>query len=375
MKLTLVTETFPPEVNGVAMTLHRLVTGLIARGHAVRVVRPKQKADKVERQHDFPEDYVLGLPLPGYEGLQFGSLCTGRLKKLWRENRPEVIHIATEGPLGVAARRAARQLSIPVVSSYHTNFHSYGDHYGYGFLKAPMLAFFRWFHNGTLATFVPSEDLQKTLTEAKFRNVKIFSRGVDTQLFGPHRRSDELRREWGATPDTPVVIYVGRVASEKNIPLSLKAFARFRERVPNAKMVIVGDGPERKKIEREHPDIHFAGMRRGEDLAAHYASADFFFFASTTETFGNVITEAMASGLGVLAYNYAAALRHITDGQNGYVAPYDDEAAYLAAIDRIADDQDNWPTLRANATQTAQGLSWDAILASYESDVAEALTR
>src|SRR5690606_14944566 len=128
------------------------------------------------------------------------------------------------------------------------------------------------------------------------------------------------------------------------------------------------DGPERKKLEREHPEIYFAGMRRGEDLAAHYASADFFFFASTTETFGNVVTEAMASGLGVLAYNYAAARRHIIDGNNGYVAPYHDEAAFLAAIDRIAADREQWPTLRAHAVQTAQGLSWDAILATYEGD-------
>lgn len=373
VKLTLVTETFPPEVNGVAMTLHRLVTGLIARGHDVQVVRPRQKADKVERQHDFPEDLVTGFPLPGYQGLQFGSLCTGHLKKLWSADRPDVVHIATEGPLGVAALNAARKLGIPVISSYHTNFHSYGDHYGYAWLSGLMLGFFRWFHNRTRATFVPSEDIQRTLEQAQFRNVKIFSRGVDTQLFGTHCRSEELRREWGAEPNTPVVVYVGRVASEKNIPLTVKAFLRFRDKHPAAKLVIVGDGPERKKLEKEHPEIHFAGMRRGENLAAHYASADFFFFASVTETFGNVITEAMASGLVVLSYDYAAALRHIQEGVNGYKAPYNDESAYLAAIDRLAADSANWPSVREQAVQTAQGLSWDHILQKYEDDAATAM--
>ncbi|MEM9226738.1 MAG: glycosyltransferase, partial [Verrucomicrobiota bacterium] len=174
-------------------------------------------------------------------------------------------------------------------------------------------------------------------------------------------------------PDTPVVAYVGRLASEKNIPLTFKAFLRFRELVPEAQMVFIGDGPERKKLEQTHPELHFAGMRLGEDLAEHYASADFFFFASTTETFGNVITEAMASGLAVLAYDYAAALRHIEDGVNGYKATYDDEEAYLAAVDTLVAQRKHWSGVREAAVQTAQGLSWDAILAKYEDDVAAAM--
>ncbi|QYY36202.1 glycosyltransferase family 1 protein [Ruficoccus sp. ZRK36] len=375
MKIALVTETFPPEVNGVAMTLHRLVTGMNARGHAMNVVRPRQKADSEGPIHDFPEDFVRGYPIPGYAGLQFGGLCTGRLKRLWREQQPDCIHIATEGPLGVAALRAAKQLSIPAVSSYHTNFHSYGRHYGYGWFQKPLMGFFRWFHNGTRATFVPSEDVQSTLEGEGFANVKIFSRGVDTQLFGPHRRSEALRESWKVSPDTPVVAYVGRVAAEKNIPLTIQAFLRFRERHPGAKLLIVGDGPERKKLEQKHPEFIFAGMRRGKDLAAHYASADLFFFASTTETFGNVITEAMASHLVVLAYDYAAALRHIEDGQNGFKATYEDEAAYLAAIDRLCEEQGRWPQIADEAVLTAQGLSWDAILAQYEADVTDAIKR
>jgi glycosyltransferase involved in cell wall biosynthesis len=374
VKISLVTETFPPEVNGVAMTLHRLVTGMNVRGHAMGVVRPRQRADRDGPVHAFPEDLVRGYPLPGYAGLQFGGLCTGRLKKLWTTQRPDLVHIATEGPLGVAAVRAARQLGIPAVSSYHTNFHSYGEHYGYGWLQKPVMGFFRWFHNGTRATFVPSEDVQRTLEGERFERVKIFSRGVDTALFGPHRRSEQLRESWGVKPETPVVAYVGRVAAEKNIPLTIRAFLRFRELYPDAKLLIVGDGPARARLEREHPEFIFAGMRRGEDLAAHYASADLFFFASTTETFGNVITEAMASGLVVLAYHYAAALRHIADGINGFTAAYQDEAAYLAAVDRLCAARPQWPDIAAAAVETARGLSWDSILAQYERDVHAALS-
>ncbi|MBC2594436.1 glycosyltransferase family 1 protein [Ruficoccus amylovorans] len=369
MKIALVTETFPPEVNGVAMTLRQYVVGMRARGYEVSVVRPRQQADRDGPLHDFPEHLVKGYAVPRYEGLQFGGFCRGRLKRLWREERPMLVHVATEGPLGMAALFAAGSLGIPVVSTYHTNFHSYGDHYGYGWFSSPLMAYLRWFHNRTLATFVPSEDLKRTLEEARFKNVRIFSRGVDTRLFGPHRRSEALRRSWGVESAAPVVAYVGRVAAEKNLPLTVRAFERFRERHPAARLLVVGDGPERKKLEREHPEYIFAGMRRGEDLAAHYASADLFFFASTTETFGNVITEAMASGLVVLAYNYAAALHHVRDGVNGYTAAYDNDTAYLAAVDRLCDDEPSWPGVSAAAVRTAKALSWDAVLARYESDV------
>lgn len=371
MKLTLVTETYPPEVNGVAMTLERLVTNLIKQGHEVELVRPKQKADSETSAEPYPVHFVAGVPLPGYADLQFGWFAGGKLKKLWTENRPDVVHIATEGMLGFSALNVAQKLGIPVVTSFHTNFHSYGDHYNYKFLANWLMAYFRWFHNRTLATFVPSQQTVDDLEKFGFKNVKIFSRGVDVELFGKHRRRDELRQSWGAKNGDPVVVYVGRVAAEKNIPLTVTAYERLKQRMPEAKLVVVGDGPAKAQLEKKHPEIIFAGMRRGEELAEHYASADCFLFGSTTETFGNVLTEAMASELVVLGYDYAAAHHHVIDGENGFKAPFKDEAAFLEKVDTIVEEQPRWSEIRQAARAKAESLSWDAIIAKYAEQVAQ----
>lgn len=370
MKLTLVTETYPPEVNGVAMTLERLVKGLIKQGHHVELVRPRQKADAEAPSPDYPVHYVAGIPLPGYADLQFGWFAGGKLKKLWTANRPDVVHIATEGMLGFSALNAAKKLGIPVVTSFHTNFHTYGDHYNYKFLANWLMAYFRWFHNRTLATFVPSQQTVEDLEKFGFKNVKIFSRGVDVELFGRHRRSEELRQSWGVQNGDPVVIYVGRVAAEKNIPLTVAAYERLKQRLPETKLVIVGDGPSRAALEKQHPEAIFAGMRRSEDLAKHYASADLFLFGSTTETFGNVLTEAMASELVVLGYDYAAAHHHVVDGENGFKVSFKDETAFLEKVDTLANAQQHWPTIREAARKKAQSLSWDSIIAGYAEEVA-----
>lgn len=157
MKIALVTETYPPEVNGVAMTLERLVRGMTARGNAVEVVRPRQSsADAARAEGLVSERLCMGVPLPGYAGLHFGLIYPGFLARHWEKSPPDLVHVATEGPLGWAAVRAARKLRIPVVSSYHTNFHSYGTHYGYGALVRTALAWLRHLHNRTLLTFAPS---------------------------------------------------------------------------------------------------------------------------------------------------------------------------------------------------------------------------
>ena len=370
MKITLVTETFPPEVNGVAMTLDRLVRGLSARGHKMEVVRPRQGIwDKAAARDSYSERLCTGLPLPGYKGLHFGVIRPGCLVRHWKHERPDLVHVATEGTLGWAAIRAARKLGIPTVSSYHTNFHSYGRHYGFGMLIRTALAWLRHIHNSTLITFAPSTDVVETLRAEGFKNMRLLGRGVDTVLFDPLRHSDQLRLEWGAEQSTPVAIYVGRLAGEKNMPCAVAAFKAMREILPDLKVVLVGDGPSREKLQRENPDFHFAGMRIGEDLAAHYASADVFVFASTTETFGNVVTEAMASGLPVIAYDYAAPGRYVRHGESGRLVPFEDEAEFIAQARTLARERDLWARMGAEARATALGISWDAVIDGYVTDV------
>ena len=358
------------------MTLSRLVNGLRKKGHQVHVIRPRQfKEDGQTEPDGYTEALVTGIPIPGYDILKMGVAGFNSLKRQWESFKPDVIHIATEGPLGWQALFSARRNKIPIVSSFHTNFHSYGKHYRLGWLANVGLKMLGYFHNKTRLTLVPSEDLRADLEETGFKNLKIMGRGVDTELFSPAKRDLELRKSWGADDGQPVLIYVGRLAGEKNIPLAVKAYELVRPICPDMKFVLVGDGPERAKIEKAHPELIFAGMQRGEDLARHYASGDAFLFPSITETFGNVVTEAMASGLAVLGYNYAAPGKYIQHGQNGWLADFDNSEAFLEQSKHIFSERNTWPEVRQQARKTAESLSWDTILESYICDVEEAKSR
>lgn len=370
LKISLITETYGPEVNGVAMTLERLVDGWQGCGHEVEIVAPARADRPAYVAHDGLRLLsVPGAPIPRYSDLRFGLPCAGRLRRHWKKNRPDMVHIATEGPLGWSGIRAAESLGVPLVSSYHTHFHKYGSHYGYSILRGMVFRWLRMIHNRTERTFVPSAAVLEDLKSSGVRHLRVMSRGVDTSQFSPAKRDLELRAFWRATENTRVAIYVGRLASEKNLALTIKAFSAMSEQFPDMKMVFVGDGPERKKLEEKHPDFIFAGMRKGEDLARHYASADCFLFASETETFGNVVTEAMASGLLVLAYDYAAAAQFIDDGNSGLLVPLGDKEGFLEkARQSIASD---WSPLRKQAVQAVEALSWERIVDGYLNEVAE----
>ena len=374
LRIAVVTETYPPEINGVAMTIGRMVEGLLDLGHQVQLLRPRQdKADRPGIRDGFDEVLCGGLPLPGYAGLKFGLPAKRALSRLWSAKRPDIVHLVTEGPLGGSALAAARKLGLPVSSDFHTNFHHYSRHYGFGWLHKPISGYLRRFHNRTDATLVPTLSLQDSLRQEGYRSVHVVARGVDTRLFNPARRSPELRARWGARDDQPVAIHVGRLAPEKNLPLVLRAYEAMAENAPATKLVLVGDGPARAALEAKYPQHVFAGMRTGEDLAAHYASADLFLFPSLTETFGNVTVEAMASGLAVVAYDYAAAAQLILDGENGHVAPFDDAAAFVGAARRLAEDPPRLDAMRRRARESVERLDWSRIVGEFAA-VLEELT-
>ncbi len=371
MRVTLVTETYPPDVNGVAMTLEQLTRGMAVRGHEITVVRPDPRVDGPSTHARIALDHVRGLPIPCYPELRFGLPAGRHLKSVWGAERPDLVHVATEGPLGHSAIKAARDLGIPATTSFHTNFHTYAGLYGFQWLQRATLRWLRRVHRRAETTFVPSETVRRSLEPAGFENLKVLGRGVDMERFHPGRRDPELRRSWGVDDDTPVGLYVGRLAAEKNIALTVRAFEVMSKAIPGMRCVLIGDGPLRGKLEQEHPEYHFAGMRLGEDLARHIASGDVFPFASVTETFGNVVTEAMASGLLVIGYDYAATKLHIRSGENGLSVSAGDEEAFLAAASRAAADPEDWQPMRARAVQTARGLSWDAIIDDFEGRLLE----
>ena len=367
LRIALVTETYPPEINGVAMTLGRQVADLQQRGHQIQLIRPRQNAaDSPIHNAQLEEVLKIGVPIPRYAGLKMGLPAKSALVRLWQIKRPDLVHIATEGPLGWSALSAAQKLRLPVSTDFHTNFHSYSKHYGAGWLRRPILAYLRKFHNKAAVTLVPTESLRLELQAHGYRNVEVVSRGVDTVLFNPSKRDMALRESWAAQPDTQVVVYVGRVAPEKNLPLVFEAYTAMHRVNQNTRLVIVGDGPERAALQTKYPEVIFCGMRSGEDLARHYASGDVFLFPSMTETFGNVTTEAMASGLAVVAYQYAAAEALIRHGENGMIAPYDDPAKFIAAATLLAATPTQVHALGQQAYQTALTVAWDYVHQRFE---------
>jgi glycosyltransferase involved in cell wall biosynthesis len=220
---------------------------------------------------------------------------------------------------------------------------------------------------------VPTAALAADLAGEGLSGVRVVGRGVDTSLFDPARRSATLRTQWGVDGDGPACLYVGRLAAEKNLALVEKTFAAIQVWHPRARMVWVGDGPSARQLAVDHPEHHFAGLRLGEDLAAHYASADLFLFPSLTETYGNVVAEAMASGLPVVAYRSAAAAELIVDGSNGCLAAPGDEEAYRSAALDLVSAPECLPALGAAARQTMLGHQWAAVVDRFESVVREAL--
>lgn len=373
--IAVVTETYPPEINGVANTMHQLVSGLRQRGHRLTLIRPRQRGESRPAATDPALMLVPGLPIPGYRGLRFGLPVYWRLRRRWLRERPDALYIATQGPLGHAALHAARTVGVPVLTGFHTRFDQYTRYYGAGLLKQIIVAGLRRFHNRADATLVPTTALEQQLERDGFEHLDIFSRGVDTRRFSPAQRRTDLRQAWGASDATLVVLYVGRIAAEKNIALAVAAYQAIAAEVADSRAVFVGDGPELMRLRREHPSFVFTGARVGTDLAAHYASADLFLFPSLTETFGNVVIEAMASGLPVVAFDYAAAGEHLRDGENGFTVARSDAAGFIGAATAAARARPALAGIGARARQQAESLSWERVIRGVEQRLLEVIQR
>ena len=373
LRIAVVTETWPPEVNGVAMSMARIVEGLRARHHDLQLIRPRQGSG--DSQYGASHEQVLtgSWPVPRYPHLRMGVPSKAALVQLWALRRPDVVHIATEGPLGWSALQAARRLQLPVTSDFRTNFHAYGQHYGIGWLAKPILAYLRKFHNRASCTMVPTEALRSDLAARCFERLHVVGRGVDTRQFDPAKRNAALRSAWGAGDDALVLAYVGRLAAEKNLDAVLAAFEALRAKRSHTKLLFVGDGPLRDTLRARCPQAIFAGHRSGDDLAAHYASADVFLFPSLTETFGNVTTEAMASGLPVVAFDSAAAGQLIAHGRNGLLASGTDLPAFVSAALPLAHDAALRASLGAAARETACRIDWRSVVIRFESIVSQVI--
>lgn len=367
MHFALVTETYPPEINGVALTVLNLHRGLVELGHQVSLVRPRQATDTAHAgsEGELGELLVRGMELPRYPGLRFGLPARRRLERAWRTQRPAAVYVATEGPLGWSATRAATRLGIALATGFHTRFDDFARHYGAGILSPLVFGCMRRFHNRAQATLVPTRELREFLVAQRFSSPALLSRGVDTVQFDPTRRDPALRSRLGVDPDTLLVVYVGRIAPEKNLDLAVRAFRAIQAKCPSARYLWIGDGPSRAQLARENPDFVFVGVQRGEALASHFASGDLFLFPSLSETFGNVTLEAMASGVATVAFRYGAAGEHLVCEQHGFAVPMDDPDAFVAAAVRCAEDDQLRLAMGRNARSAVAHLSPEAVARSF----------
>lgn len=362
MRITFVTETWPPQVNGVALTVRTLAEGLAARDREVEVVRPGANG----RDGKVGLVCARGVAMPRYPSVQFGLPAGNALRRRWIARRPDAIYIATEGPLGASAMRTANALDIPVLTGFHTRFHDYAAHYGIGLLAPLVRNHLLGFHRRAQMTLVPTRALQAELMDAGIDHVQKLRRGVDTGLFSPERRDPALRRSWGVHDDSPVLLCVGRIAAEKNLALAVQAFRALHARRPASRIVLVGDGPQRETLASAYPDALFVGTKRDTELAAHYASADLFLFPSLSETFGNVVLEAMASGLALVAFDHAAAQEHVANGVSGLVVPPTDARGFITSTYQLGLDPETRRLLGANARRAALRCPPDAVIAEFE---------
>lgn len=371
MRYSIVTETYPPEINGVALTVQSKERGLRARGHDVDLVRPRQHAQENDASHEL---LTWGAQIPGYPCMRFGFPAHRALRAEWTRRRPDAVYIATEGPLGWSALRTARHMGIPVATGLHTRFDEYTRDYGVGFLQPLTLRWMQGFHNASDATLVPTCELADFLTGRGFSKVVHLPRAVDTARFEPTRRNAALREAWGVGEDGLASIYLGRIAAEKNLPLAVLAFRQLQQRRPDARFVWVGEGPAMGAIRDANPDFIFCGLQRDEALAAHFASADLFLFPSHSETFGNVTLEAMASGVATVAFSYGAAREHLVDGLHGAAIEGRDDDAFVAAACRIACDDALRREMGRAARDAVRKLRPAQVAADFD-DILQRITR
>jgi glycosyltransferase involved in cell wall biosynthesis len=364
MRVAIITENFLPKLDGVTRTLARLLEHLQANGHQTLLLGPESGMEEYAGAEVIG---TAGLPFPFYPELKFNFFRPLFIRRL-HEFRPEILHIVDPVILGATGLAAARLFNIPIISSYHTNLAAYCEHFGFSLLTRPMWLYNRFIHNQCSLTFCPSPSTATMLQKQGFEHLRIWPRGVDMELFHPTRKSAELRASWLQGRTNPaqktVLLYVGRVSWEKNLRLLIQAY-REMDHV-HCHLVIVGHGPAYTEIQQDlsNVPVTFTGYLSGEALATAYASADVFAFPSYTETFGQVVLEAMASGLPVVGVRSEGVCDLVQHDYTGLLLNAETMSAeervmgYRADLERLVQDEQQRSRMQQAAYKEALGRSW-----------------
>jgi glycosyltransferase involved in cell wall biosynthesis len=355
-RLAIFTDTYAPQLNGVTRTLERLASEVARRGGAARVLTVEAPGDRRPPAVRWPS-----VPFWAYPEMRLAWPGAAQARAELRAFRPTLVHAATPLGVGLAGRAAARALGIPLVSSYHTSFTAYARHYRLGALVEPGWRFLRWFHAGALRTYCPTRAVAKELAEHGFPRLAIWGRGVDTARFSPAHRSDAYRARLGVRRGEVLATYVGRLAVEKDLDVLLDAMRLLGPPARSGiRLVLVGDGPHEAACRARAPaGTIFTGRLEGDALAEAYASADLFVFPSRTDTFGNVLVEAMASGLPVLAADVPQA-REVLAGA-GHLFPAGSASALVGVLMGLARDPAARARSSAAGVEVARRFGWNEI--------------
>ena len=377
MKVAYFTESLLPHVDGVSRTLAQLFGFLERAGVEFRVFSPFIPgpevgwADRVRR--------VPYIHVPGHSEYRMSLPIGHKVSRRLDDYGPDLIHVVSPTPIAVRAEKYGRRNGIPVVASFHTHFVSYFRFYGFGRLEWFGWKLLRDFYGRAETVYAPSTSIIRELAEHGIRNTELWSRGIDLARFSPSYRDAALRARVGAGDDTPVLLMVSRLVKEKDMADLVEMDRILRERGNRYRLVLVGDGPMRAELQRMLPDAVFPGHQTGEALARWYASGDVFVFPSTTETFGNVIVEAHASGLPAVVVDRGGPPDLVEPGETGWIARPNDPASLAEHVERLLADPAERARMGRAAREAAGRRDWSVIngrlLESYRRVVAEARAR
>lgn len=357
--------------DGVTLTLNRLVTYLESQGTEVLVVAPT--TDHPELHHAGTLAPVPSLPVPGRGEYRIATILPPTVRSRITRFRPEIVHVATPDLIGRWAMSYARRKGIPVVATYHTDFISYLGYYGLDFLGTLLLGYQRYFYRRCELICVPSQSMIDTLRERGMEgNMRVWGRGVETSRFNPGQRSLKWRRSFGVADGVPIITYAGRLVWEKNIRRIVDIAHGLRARRVPHHIMIVGEGPAHEELTQLLPEATFTGHLNGIDLARAYASSDIFFFPSTTETFGNVVLEAMASGLPCVCVQATGSADLVAHGKNGYLIAPEDTGGLIECVERLATDQLLREEMGNHSLRLAHDYRWEALMEKMVEYYAEA---
>ncbi|MFF5171464.1 glycosyltransferase family 4 protein [Micromonospora sp. NPDC000089] len=356
MRIAIVTESFPPDVNGVANSVVRTAEHLVARGHDPIVVAPAPPGAR--RRHidrmPYPVVRIPSVPLPHYQGFRLG-MPSAKLSDALLGHAPDVVHLASPFILGARAATLAHRHGLPTVAVYQTDVASYAKAYGMGWGEAAAWRRIAEIHNSAHRTLAPSTRSAADLIANGVQRIWLWGRGVDAERFRPDKRCADLRRS--LAPNGEVLVgYVGRLAPEKRVDL-LEATSRL----PGVRVVVVGDGPARRQLEKAMPRVDFLGVQHGEALARLYASLDVFVHTGPHETFGQTVQEAAASGLPVVAPACGGPVDLVEPGVTGLLVPPGDQGALADAVGALAADPDRRAAYGAAARVAVSRRSWTAV--------------